>query len=102
MVDHGFALDLTDAGEISINAGLVMDMESRAYITYLKQLVEEGKIKESTVDESVRRVLRIKFMLGLFDDPFRYCNEEREQKNIMTAEIKDAALDIARRSLVFI
>ncbi len=102
LVDHGFALDLKNAGEISINAGLDMDMESRAYITYLKQLVEEGKVKESTVDESVRRVLRIKFMLGLFDDPFRYCNKEREQKNIMTAEIKNAALDIARRSFVLL
>lgn len=102
LINHGFASDLNHAGEISINAGLDMDMESRAYITYLKQLIEEGKVNESTIDESVRRILRIKFLLGLFDDPFRYCNKEREQKNIMTTEIKTASLDVAKRSFVLL
>lgn len=102
MINHGFASDLKNAGEISINAGLDMDMESRSYITYLKQLVEEGKVKESTIDESVRRILRIKFKLGLFDDPFRYCSKEREQKNIMTDEIKMASLNVAKRSFVLL
>jgi beta-glucosidase len=102
LVDHGFASDLKNAGEISINAGLDMDMESRSYITHLKQLVDEGKVKEDVIDESVKRILRIKFMLGLFDDPFRYCNKEREQKNIMTTEIKNAALNIAKRSFVLL
>ncbi len=102
MINHGFASDLKQAGEIAINAGLDMDMESRSYITYLKELVEEGKVKESVIDESVRRILRIKFMLGLFDDPFRYCSKEREQKNIMTNEIKNASLDVAKRSFVLL
>ena len=102
MINHGFASDLKQAGEIAINAGLDMDMESRSYITYLKELVEEGKVKESVIDESVRRILRIKFMLGLFDDPFRYCSKEREQKNIMTSEIKNASLDVAKRSFVLL
>jgi beta-glucosidase len=102
MINHGFASDLKQAGEIAINAGLDMDMESRSYITYLKELVAEGKVKESVIDESVRRILRIKFMLGLFDDPFRYCSKEREQKNIMTNEIKNASLDVAKRSFVLL
>lgn len=102
MIPHGFASDLKHAGEISINAGLDMDMESRSYITHLKELVEEGKVKESVIDESVKRILRIKFMLGLFDDPFRYCSKEREQKNIMTNEIKNASLDVAKRSFVLL
>jgi beta-glucosidase len=102
MINHGFASDLKHAGEISLNAGLDMDMESRSYITYLKELVAEGKVKESVIDESVRRILRIKFMLGLFDDPFRYCSKEREQKNIMTNEIKNASLDVAKRSFVLL
>ena len=102
LVAHGFASDLKHAAEISLNAGLDMDMESRSYITHLKELVQEGKVKESVIDESVRRILRIKFMLGLFDDPFRYCSKEREQKNIMTNEIKNASLDVAKRSFVLL
>ena len=102
MINHGFASNLKHAGEISINAGLDMDMESRSYLTHLKELVAEGKVKESLIDESVRRILRIKFMLGLFDDPFRYCSKEREQKNIMTTEIKNASLDVAKRSFVLL
>jgi beta-glucosidase len=102
LVDHGFASDSKNAGEISLNAGLDMDMESRSYITHLKELVVEGKVKESLIDKSVKRILRIKFMLGLFDDPFRYCNKEREQKNIMTSDAKIASLDVAKRSFVLL
>ncbi len=102
MINHGFASDLKHAGEISLNAGLDMDMESRSYLNHLKELVAEGKVKEAVIDESVRRILRIKFMLGLFDDPFRYCSKEREQKNIMTNEIKNASLDVAKRSFVLL
>ena len=100
--NHGFAADLKQAGEIAINAGLDMDMESRAYITHLAELVKEGKVSEATINESVRRVLRIKFMLGLFDDPFRYCNKERESKNILSKEVKDAALEVAKKSFVLL
>ncbi len=63
LIDHGFASDLKHAGEISMNAGLDMDMESRAYITHLNKLVDEDKVDEDLIDESVKRILRIKFML---------------------------------------
>lgn len=102
MINHGYASDLKHAGEISLNAGLDMDMESRSYITHLKQLVEEDKVDEDVIDESVRRILRIKFMLGLFDDPFRYCQKEREEKNIMTSDTKIASLEVAKRSFVLL
>lgn len=102
MINHGFASDLKHAGEISLNAGLDMDMESRAYITYLAELVKAGKISEETINESVRRILRIKFMLGLFDNPYAYCSKERESKNIMTEEIKNASLNEAMRSFVLL
>ncbi len=102
MINHGFASDLKHAGEIAINAGVDMDMESRAYITHLNELVEEDKIDEDLIDESVKRILRIKFLLGLFDDPYRYCNKEREQKNIGTEEIRIAASEVARRSMVLL
>ncbi len=79
-----------------------MDMESRSYITYLKELVDEDKVDEDVIDESVKRILRIKFMLGLFDDPYRYCNKEREEKDILTSETKIASLEVARRSFVLL
>jgi beta-glucosidase len=102
LINHGFASDLKHAGEISLNAGLDMDMESRSYITHLKELVDEDKVDEDVIDESVKRILRIKFLLGLFDDPFRYCNKEREEKNIMTSEIKIASMEVAKRSFVLL
>ena len=102
LVNHGFASDLKHAGQISLNAGLDMDMESRAYITYLKELVDEDKVDEDVIDESVKRILRVKFLLGLFDDPYRYCKKEREQKNIMTDEVRIAALEVAKRSMVLL
>ncbi len=102
LIPHGFAEDLKHAGEIAINAGLDMDMESRSYIQYMKQLIAENKVDVSTLDEAVRRVLRVKFLLGLFDQPFRYCQKEREDNNIMTPEIKRASLEIAKRSFVLL
>lgn len=102
LINHGIAADLKQAGEISLNAGLDMDMESRSYINNMKELVKGGKISESLVDESVKRILRIKFILGLFDEPYRYCSKEREQKDIMTREIKNASLKVAERSFVLL
>ncbi len=102
LVNHGFAVDLKDAGSISINAGLDMDMESRSYINNLAELVKEKKVSEEVIDESVRRILRVKFLLGLFDDPYKYCDKEREQKNIMTQEAQNAALEEAKRSIVLL
>lgn len=102
MINHGYASDLKHAGQLSLNAGLDMDMESRSYITYLKELEDEGKVDEDIIDESVKRILRIKFMLGLFDDPYKYSNKEREQKNIMTDEVRIAALEVAKRSFVLL
>ena len=102
MINHGFASDLKNAGEISLNAGLDMDMESRSYITHIKDLVDEGKVDEDVIDESVKRILRVKFLLGLFDDPFRYSNKEREEKNIMIKDTKIASLEVAKRSFVLL
>ncbi len=102
MINHGFAADLNDAASISINAGLDMDMESRAFVNNLANLVKENKVSEEVLNEAVRRVLRIKFLLGLFDDPFKYCNKEREKKNIMSNEAQNAALKVAERSIVLL
>lgn len=70
MVAHGYSHDLKEATEQSINAGMDMDMEGHGYIYYIKELLNEGKIKQEQIDESVRNILRFKFRLGLFDNPY--------------------------------
>lgn len=102
LVNHGVAEDLKHAGELSINAGLDMDMESRAYITHLAELVNERKTTEDVINQSVKRILRVKFLLGLFDNPYKYCNKDREAKNILSKEVKDAALEVAKSSFVLL
>lgn len=102
MVHHGVAKDDAEAGLLAINAGVDMDMQGEVYFKYLKKQVEEGLVKESQIDDAVRRILKIKFKLGLFDDPYRYCNEEREKKLIYAPEHLEAALDVAKKSMVLL
>ncbi|WP_378178872.1 beta-glucosidase BglX [Aquimarina sp. SS2-1] len=102
MIFHGYAKDKTHAAELAMKAGNDMDMEGRAYETGLEQLVKEGKIDKKLIDEAAKRVLRVKFKLGLFDDPFKYCDEEREKKEIYTKEHLDASRDVARKSIVLL
>ncbi len=102
MVPHGFAENEKHAGVLALNAGVDMDMQGAVYYNFMKQSIEEGKIKMKDVDEAVRRILRIKFRLGLFDDPYRYCNEERETTDIMTPEHLAFARDFSRKSLVLL
>lgn len=102
MIPHGYAKDSKNAAEIAINAGSDMDMESYAYIDNLKKLVEEGKVKESDIDDSVRRILRTKFELGLFDNPYKYCDEVYEKETVGKKEFHDGVLDIAKKSIVLL
>jgi beta-glucosidase len=102
MVPHGFAEDEKHAGELALNAGVDMDMQGAVYYNFLKQSIEEGKVKMKDVDEAVRRILRIKFRLGLFDDPYLYCNEEREKTDLMTPEHLAFAREFSRMSLVLL
>jgi len=102
MVAHGYAEDNKHAAELAINAGSDMDMESYAYQAHLPKLVEDGKAKMELLDDAVRRILLVKQKLGLFDDPYLYCNEEREAEMANNQQIKDDALDIARKSIVLL
>jgi beta-glucosidase len=102
LINHGIATDLKHAAELGMNAGVDMDMEANAYINYLEELVNENKISIESLNNSVRRVLRIKFRLGLFDDPFKYCNTEREASTILNEGIKKSALEVAKRSIVLL
>ncbi|KJD36462.1 beta-glucosidase [Tamlana sedimentorum] len=102
MRNHGYAKDKKHASEIAMNAGSDMDMESYAYQSSLESLLKENKITLAQLDEAVKRVLRVKFKLGLFDDPYKYCNEEREKNNVFTKSHLAIARDAAKKSIVLL
>jgi beta-glucosidase len=102
MVAHGYAENLEHASRIAITAGSDMDMESRGYVGHLVGLVKAGKVDVKLVDDAVRRILRVKFALGLFDDPYRYSDAAREKQAIGTPAHVAAARDVARKSIVLL
>lgn len=102
MVNHGVAANEAEAGLLAIKAGVDMDMQGEVYFKYLKKQVKDGLIDEKLIDEAARRVLKVKFLLGLFDDPYRYCNEAREKRLIYAPEHLEATLDVAKKSMVLL
>ncbi|OGU79615.1 MAG: glycosyl hydrolase [Stygiobacter sp. RIFOXYC12_FULL_38_8] len=102
LIPHGVAKDRMKAAELGIKATVDMDMETSAYFYHLAELVKEGKVDIKLVDDAVRRVLIAKFKLGLFDDPYKYCNVEREKKTIKSKEIVDATREVAQETLVLL
>ncbi|MEI7491609.1 MAG: glycoside hydrolase family 3 N-terminal domain-containing protein [Bacteroidota bacterium] len=102
MVNHGNAASGYEAALSAINAGCDMDMESRCYRNHLEKLVKEGKVSLSAIDEAVRRILVKKFELGLFEDPYRFCNEERERKALNNPQHPAMAREMARKSIVLL
>lgn len=102
LIPHGVAKDLKHAAELGINATVDMDMEANAYYYHLADLVREGKVDIKLVDDAVRRVLIAKFKLGLFDDPYKYCDEEREKKTLVSKEIVEATKEVALESIVLL
>ena len=102
MVNHGFAADLSDAAKKAILAGCDMDMESRAYSAHLAALVKKKEVDIKLLDDAVRRILRKKFELGLFEDPYRFSNEAREQSIWNEKTHLNAARDMAKKSIVLL
>jgi beta-glucosidase len=102
MVTSGVAVDDAEAAEMSLEAGSDIDMESDVFVNFLPQLVRDGRVDEAKIDEAVRRVLQMKFELGLFDDPYRYIDSEREKALILASEHREAARDMARKSVVLL
>ncbi|AXG74861.1 beta-glucosidase BglX [Flavobacterium arcticum] len=102
MINHGYAKDLKQAAEYAANAGSDMDMESYGYVGHLADLVREGKVDEEKVNDAARRILKVKFQLGLFDNPYKYCDENREKETIGKKAFHDGVLDMAKKSIVLL
>ncbi len=102
MVDHGFGADEKHAGELAITAGVDMDMQGAVFQNYLKKSIEEGKVTETKIDDAVRRILIKKMELGLFKDPYRYSNEEREKQVVLSEELMQHAREAGRKSIVLL
>jgi len=102
MIPHGYSKDLKDAARHAISAGSDMDMMSSAYIKHLKNLVEEKIISIDIINDAVIRVLELKYNLGLFSDPYRYCNLQRENEYVLNAENRQIALEMAKESIVLL
>jgi len=102
MKPHGFAKDNYEASFDAITAGNDMDMESRSYIQNLAQLVKDGKVKIALVNDAVKRILKKKFEMGLFDDPFKFSNKEREQQQWNNKQNLEAEKLMAEKSIVLL
>ncbi len=102
MVNHGIVANEAEAGLLSVKAGVDMDMQGEVFFKYLKKQVESGEVSQKTINDAVARIIRIKFMLGLFDDPYRYCNEAREKRLVYAPAHLEASFDVAKRSMVLL
>lgn len=102
MMNHRYAADEKEAAYKAITAGLDMEMVSECYAKNLVSLVKEGKVSIKLVDDAVRRILEQKYKLGLFEDPFRYCDETREREVIGSPQSRKEACYVAERSVVLL
>ena len=102
MIAHGYAKNGYEAAMRAIIAGSDMDMESRCYRDNLKQLVLDKKVDISIIDDAVKRILIKKFELGLFDDPYRFCNVEREKQQTDNVANREVAREIGKKSIVLL
>ncbi len=102
MVPHGFARDEDHAGELAVNAGVDMDMQGAVFMNHLPDAVADGRISEKQLDTAVRRILELKYRLGLFENPYRYSDKAREKAEIYKDANLDDARDVARRSMVLL
>jgi len=102
MIAHGYAKDNYDAAAKAISAGCDMDMEGKCYAGDLAQAVKDGKVPVELINDAVSRILYKKFEMGLFDDPYRYCDEKRESQTFNDPQNKAIARDVARKSIVLL
>ncbi|MEO8854096.1 MAG: beta-glucosidase BglX [Ginsengibacter sp.] len=101
MVNHGIG-DLQKVSARALNAGIDMDMVGEGFLTTLKKSLQQGKVTQKEIDDACRRVLEAKYKLGLFDDPYRYCNDEKAKTEIMSEANLKAARETAERCFVLL
>ena len=101
MIDHGMG-DLQTVSALALKAGTDMDMVGEGFLTTLKKSLAQGKITQKQIDDACRRILEAKYKLGLFDDPYKYTNEQRSKTEIFTTENRKAAREIAAQSFVLL
>ena len=101
MTNHGMG-DLQTVSALSLNAGLDMDMVGEGFLTTTKKSLAEGKVTQRQIDDACRRILEAKYKLGLFDDPFRYIDEARMKQEVLTAERRKEAREIAAHTFVLL
>jgi beta-glucosidase len=102
MVNHGVVANDKEAGELALSAGVDMDMQGGIYQAHLKKSMAESKVSMAQIDEAVRRILRLKFKLGLFENPYKFCDENREKTTLLSAENRAIARDVSRKSIVLL
>ncbi|MCA9734869.1 MAG: beta-glucosidase BglX [Deferribacteres bacterium] len=102
LLHHGIAADSTQAGINAISAGVDIDMVSNIYLTKLKQAIEKKELPIAIVDEAVRRVLKLKYRAGLFEDPYRYQDTNREKQLLLHSDHLKASREVARQSIVLL
>ena len=102
MIAHGTVADKYEAACAAMNNGSDVDMQGYVYTEALAQAVQDGRVTEARLNDAVRRFLRMKFKTGVFDDPYGYIDAKRMKKTLMKKEFKDAALDLARKSVVLL
>ncbi len=101
MSNHGLG-DLQQVSSLSFNAGMDMDMVGEGFLNTLKKSLNEGKLTQKQIEDACRRILEAKYKLGLFDDPYRYCNEERARTEILSEAHRKAGREIATKSFVLL
>ncbi len=101
MIDHGMG-DLQTVSALALNAGIDMDMVGEGFLTTLKKSLREGKVTQKQIDDACRLVLEAKYRLGLFDDPYRYCDDNRAKTEIFTDANRKAAREIAADCFVLL
>lgn len=102
MIPHGIVKNEYEAAELALKAGVDMDMQGSVYATQLKKLVEDKKVPVKLIDDAVMRILEAKYKLGLFQDPYRYCDTQRAAKVIMNGEFLQTARETAQKSIVLL
>ncbi|ANF59489.1 beta-glucosidase BglX [Halotalea alkalilenta] len=102
LIHHGVAEDSKDAARLAVNAGVDMDMQDGYFLDHLAELVAEEAVDGARIDQAVKRILVLKYALGLFDDPYRYSDEQRERTTLLTPEHLETARSIARDSMVLL